>query len=114
MEQIALENQRRREDREHEMNLLRLLVQNPQVPYPTNPMSYSYPTMTVATPLPSNVLSVPSNSSSYNTGDTETDSIENKTYFFLVALLCHAEAIKTFSKFFVVFWLKHHCGVLLF
>lgn len=83
MKEMALENQQRREDREHEMNLLRLLVQNPQAPSYTNPMPYNYPTVTTSTPLSANALSMPSTSSSYNTGDTNTDCTGQKTYFSL-------------------------------
>ena len=57
MEEMELENQRRREDREHETNLLRLLV-HPQGPSPypinpiSNPMPHNYPNF--HTPLPAN------------------------------------------------------------
>ena len=80
--QMALENQRMLEEREHEMNLLRLMVQNPQGPCLTNPMSYNYPTVTVATPLPAHVFSMASAISSYDTVTTEAD-ISNKIYFSL-------------------------------
>ena len=83
LEQMALENQRRPEDREHEMNLLRLLVQNPQGTYPTNPVPYSYPAVTIATPLAANVFSMASTSSSYDTVATETNTVGKKTYFSL-------------------------------
>ena len=83
LEQMALENRRRREDREHKMNLHRVFMQTPQGTYPTNQMPYNYPTVTIATPLPANVLSMASTSSSYDTGTTETDSIGKKTYFSL-------------------------------
>ena len=89
MEEMELENQRRREDREHEMNLLRLLV-HPQGPSPypinpiSNPMPHNYPSF--HTPLPANTLSMSSTSGNYDTSNTETDSIGSigkKTYFSL-------------------------------
>ncbi|CAB4046258.1 Hypothetical predicted protein [Paramuricea clavata] len=89
MEEMALEYQQRREDREHEMNLLRLLV-HPQGPSPypinpiSNPMPHNYPS--IHTPLPANTLLMLSTSGSYDNGNTETDSIGSigkKTYFSL-------------------------------
>lgn len=76
MQRMDFENDRRKEEREHEMNMLRLIMGSPPLPA----HSLAHPPHSTALVHPQSFLSTPVSYASNNTGnphcsDTETNSL---------------------------------------
>ena len=82
MQQTLLENQRRRDEREHEMNMIWMLMGNARGQDHTHHYNFQYPTVFIDTSFAS--TSSVSNKNSHDTSTSNTSiGSNNSTYFSL-------------------------------